>query len=80
MPALAPPQRASISAVTPLPLLVPCARLVDDEGPFDTLVHGVGMLMVKRFVNLSLGDYAQRVRRKRAQRSACGASGVTGDA
>jgi 3-oxoacyl-[acyl-carrier protein] reductase len=33
-------------------------KIVDDEGPFDTLVHGVGMLMVKRFVNLSLGDYA----------------------
>jgi 3-oxoacyl-[acyl-carrier protein] reductase len=33
-------------------------KLVNDEGPFDTLVHGVGALMVKRFVNLSLDDYA----------------------
>ncbi|HUA08493.1 MAG TPA: SDR family oxidoreductase [Candidatus Acidoferrales bacterium] len=34
-------------------------RLVAAEGPFDTLVHGVGELTVKRFVNLSLGDYAR---------------------
>jgi 3-oxoacyl-[acyl-carrier protein] reductase len=33
-------------------------RLVDDEGPFDTLVHGVGALTVKRFVNLTPADYA----------------------
>jgi 3-oxoacyl-[acyl-carrier protein] reductase len=33
-------------------------RLVKDEGPFDTLVHGVGLLTVKRFVNLTLDDYA----------------------
>ena len=32
-------------------------KLIKDEGPFDTLVHGVGALMVKRFVNLSLDDY-----------------------
>lgn len=28
------------------------------EGPFDTLVHGVGDLVVKRFANLTLDDYA----------------------
>jgi 3-oxoacyl-[acyl-carrier protein] reductase len=33
-------------------------KLVDDEGPFDTLVHGVGALTVKRFVNLTRADYA----------------------
>lgn len=32
-------------------------RLVEEQGPFDTLVHGVGALSVKRFVNLSLDDY-----------------------
>ncbi|HEX8805986.1 MAG TPA: SDR family NAD(P)-dependent oxidoreductase [Candidatus Aquilonibacter sp.] len=32
-------------------------KLVDDEGPFDTLVHGVGALTVKRFVNLTRADY-----------------------
>ncbi|HTV93999.1 MAG TPA: SDR family oxidoreductase [Verrucomicrobiae bacterium] len=32
-------------------------RLVEAEGPFDTLVHGVGELMVKRFVNLTIDDY-----------------------
>jgi 3-oxoacyl-[acyl-carrier protein] reductase len=32
--------------------------LVRAEGPFDTLVHGVGDLAVKRFVNLSIEDYA----------------------
>ena len=34
-------------------------RLVEAEGPFDTLVHGVGALMVKRFVNLTLDDYTR---------------------
>jgi 3-oxoacyl-[acyl-carrier protein] reductase len=34
------------------------ARLVDDVGPFDTLIHGVGALTVKRFVNLTRADYA----------------------
>jgi 3-oxoacyl-[acyl-carrier protein] reductase len=33
-------------------------KLVEDEGPFDTLVHGVGVLTVKRFLNLTIGDYA----------------------
>lgn len=33
-------------------------KLVKDEGPFDTLVHGVGLLTVKRFVNLTIDDYA----------------------
>jgi 3-oxoacyl-[acyl-carrier protein] reductase len=34
-------------------------KLVRDEGPFDTLVHGVGLLTVKRFVNLTRDDYAR---------------------
>jgi 3-oxoacyl-[acyl-carrier protein] reductase len=34
------------------------ARLVDVSGPFDTLVHGVGAIAVKRFVNLTRHDYA----------------------
>jgi len=33
-------------------------ELVETSGPFDTLVHGVGALIVKRFVNLTLDDYA----------------------
>ncbi len=33
------------------------AQLVKSEGPFDTLVHGVGTLIVKRFVNLKVHDY-----------------------
>ena len=33
-------------------------RVVETEGPFDTLVHGVGALLIKRFVNLTLDDYA----------------------
>ncbi len=32
-------------------------RLVHEHGPFDTLVHGVGALIVKRFVNLTQDDY-----------------------
>jgi len=32
-------------------------KLVREAGPFDTLVHGVGALAVKRFVNLTRGDY-----------------------
>jgi 3-oxoacyl-[acyl-carrier protein] reductase len=31
-------------------------RLVEDEGPFDTVIHGVGELTVKRFANLTLED------------------------
>jgi 3-oxoacyl-[acyl-carrier protein] reductase len=34
------------------------AQLVEEAGPFDTLVHGVGAIMVKRFVNLTRNDYA----------------------
>jgi len=34
-------------------------RFIAQEGPFDTLVHGVGLLTVKRFANLSLDDYGQ---------------------
>jgi 3-oxoacyl-[acyl-carrier protein] reductase len=34
-------------------------RLVETQGPFDTLVHGVGAIAVKRFVNLTLDDYAR---------------------
>jgi 3-oxoacyl-[acyl-carrier protein] reductase len=33
------------------------AKLVDEAGPFDTLVHGVGAIAVKRFVNLTQDDY-----------------------
>jgi 3-oxoacyl-[acyl-carrier protein] reductase len=35
------------------------AQLVDEVGPFDTLVHGVGALTVKRFVNLTRDDYTR---------------------
>lgn len=31
--------------------------LVEANGPFDTLVHGVGALTVKRFLNLTISDY-----------------------
>ncbi len=33
-------------------------RAVAEHGPFDTLVHAVGPLVVKRFANASLEDYA----------------------
>jgi len=32
-------------------------QLVHQHGPFDTLVHGIGALTVKRFVNLTHEDY-----------------------
>jgi 3-oxoacyl-[acyl-carrier protein] reductase len=32
------------------------ASLVEEEGPFDTLIHGVGELTVKRFENLTIDD------------------------
>jgi 3-oxoacyl-[acyl-carrier protein] reductase len=35
------------------------AAIVRDRGPFDTLVHGVGPLIVKRFERLSLDDYRE---------------------
>jgi 3-oxoacyl-[acyl-carrier protein] reductase len=35
------------------------ARLVSERGPFDTLVHGVGPLIVKRFERLTLDDYRE---------------------
>ena len=34
-------------------------QLVRDWGPFDTLVHGVGPLVVKRFERLSMDDYRE---------------------
>ena len=34
-------------------------RLVRDSGPFDTLVHGVGPLIVKRFERLNVDDYRE---------------------
>jgi 3-oxoacyl-[acyl-carrier protein] reductase len=34
-------------------------RLADECGPFDTLVHGVGPLIVKRFERLTSDDYRQ---------------------
>ena len=34
-------------------------KLIEAEGPFDTLVHGVGLLTVKRFANLTLEDYTK---------------------
>jgi 3-oxoacyl-[acyl-carrier protein] reductase len=34
-------------------------RLVSEAGPFDTLVHGVGPLIVKRFERLTLDDYRE---------------------
>jgi 3-oxoacyl-[acyl-carrier protein] reductase len=33
------------------------AALATDRGPFDTLVHAVGPIVVKRFARLSLDDY-----------------------
>jgi 3-oxoacyl-[acyl-carrier protein] reductase len=33
-------------------------EFIVENGPFDTLVHGVGDLVVKRFANLTLDDYA----------------------
>lgn len=36
-------------------------RLVEDEGPFDTLIHGVGELTVKRFAHLTLEDYVRAI-------------------
>jgi 3-oxoacyl-[acyl-carrier protein] reductase len=35
------------------------ANLVRENGPFDTLVHGVGPIVVKRFERLSLEDYRE---------------------
>jgi 3-oxoacyl-[acyl-carrier protein] reductase len=35
------------------------ARLRDEHGPFDTLVHGVGPLIVKRFERLTPDDYRE---------------------
>ena len=35
------------------------AALVREEGPFDTLIHGVGELTVKRFANLDIDDYTR---------------------
>jgi 3-oxoacyl-[acyl-carrier protein] reductase len=35
------------------------AKLVASQGPFDTLVHGVGPLVVKRFERLALDDYRE---------------------
>lgn len=35
------------------------AKLVDECGPFDTLVHGVGPLVVKRFERLTMEDYRE---------------------
>lgn len=42
---------------TPDAVAAALGQLVESEGPFDTLVHGVGALIVKRFVNLSAQDY-----------------------
>jgi 3-oxoacyl-[acyl-carrier protein] reductase len=39
-------------------IAISLAHLVDEAGPFDTLVHGVGAITVKRFVNLTRDDYA----------------------
>jgi 3-oxoacyl-[acyl-carrier protein] reductase len=35
--------------------------LVDEHGPFDTLVHGVGPLVVKRFARATLDDYREAI-------------------
>jgi 3-oxoacyl-[acyl-carrier protein] reductase len=35
------------------------AQCVADHGPFDTLVHGVGPLVVKRFRRMTLDDYRE---------------------
>jgi 3-oxoacyl-[acyl-carrier protein] reductase len=35
------------------------AELVTAHGPFDTLVHGVGALTVKRFARLTMDDYTE---------------------
>lgn len=35
------------------------AQLVRESGPFDTLVHGVGPLIVKRFERLTMEDYRE---------------------
>ncbi len=45
-------------------------RGVAEHGPFDTLVHAVGPLVVKRFANASLEDYRDRAGRESAQRRA----------
>ncbi len=34
-------------------------RLVDERGPFDTLVHGVGPLVIARFARTTLDDYRE---------------------
>ena len=34
-------------------------EFVRDHGPFDTLVHGVGPLVVKRFARLTMDDYRE---------------------
>lgn len=34
-------------------------RLAGRAGPFDTLVHGVGPIAIRRFERLTLGDYAE---------------------
>ena len=34
-------------------------QLVREYGPFDTLVHGVGPIVVKRFERLSMDDYRE---------------------
>lgn len=34
-------------------------RVVEEHGPFDALVHGVGPLAVKRFERLTAGDYRE---------------------
>jgi 3-oxoacyl-[acyl-carrier protein] reductase len=39
------------------PVETALARLVDREGPFDTLVHGVGAIDVRRFERFTLADY-----------------------
>lgn len=33
------------------------ARVVEEEGPFDTLVHGVGSIDIRRFERFTLEDY-----------------------
>jgi 3-oxoacyl-[acyl-carrier protein] reductase len=36
-------------------------RLVEDEGPFDTLIHGVGELTVRRVANFTLDEYVRAI-------------------
>lgn len=49
--------KIDFSVRDPLVIESALADLIEREGPFDTLVHAVGPMVVKRFARLTIADY-----------------------